>query len=75
MSYRREKDTWVAYPPPFRQGAVGRLHHGTVYLLTVLHKDPTRYVRVEINSEYARALAADLVRAAERADENWQVAS
>ena len=75
MSNRKEKDTWVAYLPPFRQGAVGRLCQGTVFVLTVLHKDTARYVRLELSSEHARALATDLVQAAETADTVRRVAS
>jgi hypothetical protein len=75
MSYgRKEKETWVANLPPFRHDAVGRLCHGTVFALFILHKDPSRYIRLELSTDYARALAADLVRAAERAEKPRQVA-
>lgn len=63
-----QKETWEATLPPWRDGAVGRYTDGEVFLVAVLRSQPDRCIRIHVKSEHARALAADLVSAAEKAD-------
>jgi len=65
---RQSKDTWTAHLPAWRNGAVGRLAVHEVYLIAVLNRDSQRFIRIEIPADHARALAADLLTAADRAD-------
>jgi hypothetical protein len=69
----RGKDTWTAHLPSWRRGAVGRLAVHEVYLIAVLDRDRERFIRLEIRSDHARALAVDLLEAADRADDGHQV--
>jgi hypothetical protein len=61
------KETWSAHLPPFRQGAVGRLGPGEVFVLAVLDRDRLRYIRLQLSVVHARTLAAELLTAADRA--------
>jgi len=69
---RRGKDIWSAHLPSWRHGAVGRLAPHEVYLVAVLDKDRQRFIRLEIRSDHARALAVDILAAADRADDGHQ---
>jgi hypothetical protein len=63
----KEKDVWTAHLPTWRQDAVGKIASGEVFVIVTIDSDPGRYVRVEIPADHARSLAADLLAAADRA--------
>ena len=63
------KDTWTAHLSAWRRGAIGRLTHREVFLIAVLDRDRHRHIRVAIPADHARTLAADLLAAADRADQ------
>lgn len=67
-SRRKAKDVWLAHLPKWRQDAVGKIADGVVFLIVTIDRDPGRYVRVEFPTDHARSLAADLLAAADRAD-------
>src|SRR5438045_1064124 len=66
MTRRPEKAVWLAHLPKWREGAVGRIAPGTVFLIVCIDHEPGRFVRVEIPTHHARALAADITTAADR---------